>query len=774
MLSGEDTNAAKQLAESLKSISTMLTAINTSDFLKQAQKMMELSKEMSTNLSKANAEIEKMQENGTIGQPVSADAKQAAEDARTQADTTAKKKGDIDAGHQKVIDRLTQQRDDLVKASAGGIDAKTQATLDRYQKHIDTATETARSGTKSAADVPQTQFAMDMQHRRANEFTIPRYGEWTVQDYFRGLSTVFEKANTMSTTQEPEQGALGTVGNMINRVMGPSTTAKLATRFQQGSELASGSVGVYRGMKNVIDRASAFTRQIGFNPTEMDTAGANLGYQRGGDLGGILPFENPLNPAMGQGLHQSINNWKLRLSHGINGQQADAITNAVAGGGFSGQLGDNLTFGLLGPQMQQFGTNPEDLMPFTSALRTGQTNVQDLATSLSNLGNTAQAASLTIGQTTEQLQEAAKAVTETGGTMVQGINFGQQFQSETGLPGGVGASALSNPFVQSIIAEETGVMPQLQGTLPTSSLISGITSSVQSLSNMYHFAPKKEYTKNFQGKIIAENTDTGQEQDNAMAAQMLGMDPASYSKLKRQLNQENAGNTINSAIAAYQQQLGSTHTRKNQIAAAQALLPSQLNTPGLDQEKVMSIDKQNNTVTMKSASGQITTQSLNATYGGSSVFGENNTGSMAGWDAIAHEEDKQNQGKTKNLSSQIMGEITQSGLWTGANAKTERESLMKISDPSKRMQQLQKDVQSKVGQINASNTPTLEVAFKGQASKYFKGQVTNPIALANQVNANQGTSSYAEANATPAGNSYLPDYSSTNTPVGDSTGGDWS
>lgn len=728
LLSGEDSEAARQLASSLKEIAVMFKAIKDTDFARQAENLAKVHSQLAESTKQINEASRQMQRTGNVGYQATSTAQAAARVA-----------GIVQGNPEEARQRLA--------------DAARQSQTTQKQEQARMADRGGGSGGTSPPSAPPWQSKINELRAQEEMNKIPRFGQLNIQDYLNSIASgLSNRANKQfgRATDQIDRGM--SADEVQDLVQGPQNLGRRAAKIQRGANWAGVGYTAYRGVTDFRTHLAKY----GFDPSQAEHTGRALGYQRGGDLfGGNLPFgigmEDPFNPAAAEGIGQAADVINLRSKSGINGQEAQAIEGAAAGAGFGGNARSDITQNLLAPLFQKYGLNPEEVMQWQGALRTGQISTRDLAKTLDGLGETARSANMTLTDTAAAIKQASDAVQGMGGTARQGIQFGQNFQSLSGLPANVGGQLLQNPMVQTMLANQTGVMPGLQGVLPTNALMGGISSAISTLEQAYKGFPGRNLNAidPTTGKVLYTSGVSSQQQTDAMVAKQLGLDYNSFMALKKNQKQIGAGNALQGALQSYQGGLDREQTTNAHGADTQALqsLLAGARTGGKPRPlfgvgtKVQSVDNAGGTFTVRDAHGVLTTHKF---------------GAVGGWDAVHNAEGQAAQnilqqgadGKVAHWD-QIQGLINRSGLWGDKTATAkELQKLNAMKDPRERIRTAQSDLKTQMDKLNHAKDPTLEVAFKGQAAKFFSGRITGDIS---RLVAQAGGDSITAPNASPQG-----------------------
>jgi hypothetical protein len=405
--------------------------------------------------------------------------------------------------------------------------------------------------------------------------------------------------------------------------------------------------------------------------------------------------------------------------------------------------------------------NPQQVLQnFGSAIRTGSQTVTQLRGDLEGLGQAAQAASMNLTDTSNAVATASQAVQTIGGTPGQGIAFGTQFQSITGLPASVGAGLVTNPFIQSMIALQTGVMPSLQGTLGPTALLGGINSGVAMLSRWFGHSfqtQTKEITNPVTGKPMYSETVTGTQLGDALAAQFLGVDVQTYERMKKYGAADAMSVALTGMAHQYASQVGPAATIKdstiqrllerNGYDPYRGTVPAagtrthhdeniQEHTPLPAGAHVIGVNSSNDTYKLQMADGSIQTLPMSSlNLGGNNQSAGTHVGTLIQSELAAMQHASGPAGGSSIYWNQIKEQIRTSGLWQ--HSQNEINRLNKITDPRKRANALNTDISNQMKnayQGLGQGGNTIQIVMKGHAAKLFKPE---PSSIT--INANSGT-----------------------------------
>lgn len=456
-LSAQDSAAFREMQEAFRQAATMFDAMKASSFVAEAQKLSDLAKEMSSARERMNAADrargEGMQERGggirgvrqrladfvAPGQGGDDGGKSDDKAAREKANDEDKKRKDS------IKQRMDDERQRRLEAMEHMTDPQRAAERMRMQAGQRPSGE-FRIPSLEDEDVSEEWKNQEWYQRMSptageqRGLRIPRFGELTVQDYL----------NQMRDRSLREALGAGREGDEdeMNRLGQQASHWDLASRW---------SGNIYAG-QNLMRRLGAMATIQGLNFSQWDTAGASLGFRRDTNpFSDVLGMQTPFSAAGDQGARQWRNTLGMRMSAGINREQAQAITGAVAQAGFSGQQGTDVGQQFMQPMFRQFGVDPQALIPFTQTLRTGTSSIAELNRELGNLGELARTARVDVNTYAQALVASGEAAQAQGGYFRSGVQFGTTFTQATGLTPDVGNTVMQNPFTQAIMSGMTGL-----------------------------------------------------------------------------------------------------------------------------------------------------------------------------------------------------------------------------------------------------------------------------------------------------------------------------
>jgi hypothetical protein len=662
--------------------------------------------------------------------------------------------------------------------------------------NVGSPTQDAQTTQQAMAEEALPAWQQDLQQLRQQHastwggLSFSRHGMPAAHAHLQGLSQVFEMMALNSSMAN--KAAQGEQLNFMQNIAGnlsPEAWGSFASQAQQMANVVGAGYTVKNAVQNTAAPIGQYvpTPSLGGSPAELikqlidpfsiQSMAAGLGYPRGGSLFG-LPISSPFSPAGAQGYQMMGNILNSMMQPGINISQAEAIQGATAGYGFGGNLGSNVISQILNPLWQKYQGNPDIfLQNFGSALRTGVMNVTQLSDSIDKLGQAAQNAHMNINDTMNAVGQVSQVVQSMGGLPQTGIQLGTMLQTNTGLPASSLMPILQSPITSAVLAETTGVMPQLQGQLPANTLYGGMAQSISMLEKMIPPGALSSQA----GTEVTTNPATGQpwysqtvsptNLRNALIANWMGIQPQAFNRIAKNLQAQTTGADIENAISMFQNETPGYGLTKQQVqelvhnqgfwnrAQGEATPTKHFSGQGWNVESYNS-DAFNGqgSVTLRNAQGQTQTILL------SQLLQNSYNSSMAAQGGYTHQsliQSLQNDlwakggalgkvGPNQMYFSNIMSMLEQShGLWNqysghGAMKGTLQGEIAKIqniahthgiqtaeksllSDIGKRTEQQASTTSGQLGNVNVT------ISLKGQAANIFNAQAQYNPSTANQV-----------------------------------------
>lgn len=728
VMSGEGTASAKQLADSLSTISKSLEAIQAQQqsYITEVQKTLQLASQLQN-------------------QP------------QTQQPQTPLSQMILPEGESRHSQRVWSQSGKSYATQTFPSSPIAPTSMPSAAEDAQNAEDTITTGWK--ARLAQVRGAPNMGPEEGlPRYTIPRYGRLTVQDYLKEVSNVMEWGALTSEAARAGEGSSGALGSIMGS-FSPEALGQGATTAQTLSNWAGVGYTFLNPLKNSAQSLlqGSFENTASLNPLKWQNIGAQLGYQRGGALGGFLPVANPFSPASAEGLRQLGDVAQAMFRPGVNLGQAEAIRAATTNYGFGGSLGSNVMSQLLVPLFQKFEGNPQIfLQNFGASIRTGATNINQLKQVIDGLGTSAQAAHMNINDYMNAVGQVNQTFQQMGamGSQQAGL-FSEGFSNLSGLPPTVGAQMLQSPAIQALMSTQSGLPPWMLATMPSNMALGALSNSAQTMYNIFSHMPARNITmKNpFGGPPITE-TVSSQDQAYAMMAQTMGGNPQDWKQflhgndLQQKVGFLTGGTTAggmgliqNTAEGIKLHGLGSQSQNIQDIGKYVSQLP----------EVFGGSKKQMLNELVKAADIAHFGKPKSSTAGG--ILGD-----VAGFFGVP--------GVVSHPILGLMG-LGGSGSHDSYNQKILKElrqgnfSALQGKYSAQALQQLQSDIVNKTKNLTSATPngtlPTINIAFKGQASKVFSGNATgNWSSIGAQISSQQGGTPINNIYATPAGVNPLP------------------
>jgi len=736
-LSAQESAAFREMKEAFTQAGKMFEAMKATDFLSQAQKFTELTQQMNTENERRQQAIARDQEMQQRGGGIRGAIRGAVEGWRAPT-------------QQETSDRLNEEhrrQDEMADRANRTISPQEHDRRERLETMSDEMREAERLRRTSklppgireqifpsvtGVDGPDNPLLKKIEPLRGEEtgMRIPRYGELNIQDLFNELRDRRMKQALEATDPEEAQAR-----------------NKSAGMYQYLSDRA----GQGYAIQQLFNRARAGMARIGertgFSLSAFDTMGASLGYRRGPgqDLFGIpLPFQTPFSPAGAQGERMWRDTLTARFLPGTNKEQAEALANATAQAGFSGQQGTDVMLKFMQPLQRQFGLDPQTLIPFTQVLRTGTGTIADLSKELGNLGELARTARVDVNTMAQALAASGEAAQQAGGYFQGGVQFGSRFSETTGLTPDVGNQLLQNNTVQALLAGATGLPTFASASAPAGAKMQATTDAI----NMYYQAYASNLgeagatrTVNLGGGRTA--TVRGDNPASTAVGSMFGISADAVDKIRSgQGFQANIGR-LEDELTAYEQQANRSGGRADPASATKRIQDwinrdpqrklSQRWNAQKNKFEYKQVDETTGKVTWREDTGEIAKQF--STEVGKTTM------------------DKLN--KDPNA-------VTRDDLVSAAHrAGIKGKELGHAVDDAKTPEERVKRTRALIAEKAAEEQAKYQIAFTGPAAKFFKALVNNNKADFGKVNWDEPNAPANTAYGSTAGPANLSDVSNS-------------
>jgi hypothetical protein len=382
-------------------------------------------------------------------------------------------------------------------------------------------------------------------------FTIPRLGEFTIQD----------KLNMASQY-------LGGRA-WVNREEGNAGRAVWQARLGAGAATLAENSAAYTMVQREFNRVRALSHGV-------EVSGEDLGYRRdeGGvgttiGIGGIgfrirAPFIG--SEAERQGTNMRLTQTRIGLMPAVSGEEAGRIGELTRGMGYSTQ--DDM-FDLIGRRvlgtLQQRGIDPETMAPLINqAARQGNVDLVRFRDSLTDISESARNAYMSVGDAAEATATYAEQMQNMGGGFESSVRSAGTFIN-AGLDPRLVSQAMQAPLVQGYGTALTGLPPQMLGTVTAAGQSQILSRSVQTaLSLARGYAARGDtYMTGASGERI--RVASGDDAQRAFAAQMTGLSPEVIRRFQRNPNFIQQGATATTFIDQMQRNITdmtTTHHRE--------------------------------------------------------------------------------------------------------------------------------------------------------------------------------------------------------------------
>lgn len=366
--------------------------------------------------------------------------------------------------------------------------------------------------------------------------TIPRLGEFTIQDKLRFVSEYFgRRAMQNYDPNDPSAGA---------------TAGRVANVAEYARQQSAGIVALQREWSKARGRLSNIRQSgtsLGFSPQGTGLSGdvSILG------AGFRSPLATFTSDAAREGWHEQLTRRRLQLEPGISGDQAQEIIGQTAAMGYSGDLNAGIAMNVFGP-LQQQGISPEIAAPLVDQnIRQGVNNLTSVRDVIIQLGTAARAAHMTLQQATESTQEYVSTMQQMGARTLQATRDATVL-TQAGIDPRIVSQALQNPFVQGSGVAMTGLPPQLLGNLGApvqAQIISQALDQALALSQPMAQRGNAYVTLASGQKLQVSNAADVQ---RGFASQITGLDPEFIARFQKNPNILTDASTAGSALQTFQ------------------------------------------------------------------------------------------------------------------------------------------------------------------------------------------------------------------------------
>lgn len=379
-------------------------------------------------------------------------------------------------------------------------------------------------------------------------FTIPRLGEFTIQDKLNMAAQWIGRAAQRGGTVDPTTG---------QRTFG--TTATIAGRTAAGASYLADQSAAIVAIQREWQRVAGFARG-------QEQGAESLGFSRESALGDIeiggvglrLGFPGA-SAASREGLREELTQRRVQAAPGVSGDEAARIRNIVAGMGYSGDNNERMQMDLFKHLMQR-GIAPETVAPLVDqGLRQGNTSIAALRDTMVDLADAARNANQTLEATTEAAGEYAESVQNIGANYEAALRNAATF-TRAGLDPRIAGQAMQSPMVQGVLTMQTGLPPQLQGIVGAPGVMQAMGTAIQQgldLGAPFANMPDSTITSASGQRITVS---TGRDAQIAMAAQTTGIPRQIIERYMRNPNFLQAGGLAQTMVGQMQDEIrGQTH-----------------------------------------------------------------------------------------------------------------------------------------------------------------------------------------------------------------------
>jgi hypothetical protein len=378
-----------------------------------------------------------------------------------------------------------------------------------------------------------------------------RAADWIVQGY-----------NASRYPNAPESSAVGFFQKHIGGLIGGSLDDDTLHDLSEGeigpmAAAFRNPINTYFGAKALGDTARTVANRF---PELRFTSGADAamdaGYARGGDLNvGPFSFKNPLSgEAAGEAWRQMKNSFHARIEAGITAEDAQRMNVQLEEAGMTGDMGQHAYNRLLKPMWQGYKMDPAIITKFLGSVRTGEQTFDDLKKQMEGLANSSRAAQISVQAMAEGAAQVGELNQSLGGTFRAGTDKATAFSNSTGLAPDRLASLMQNPMVQGMMSVQSGLPPQLQGVLGTGATMGAVDQAMDLQEQIGRSVgagmgqirtPIKDPAT---GQVIGYEKVSQKKIGEAYAASSLGLSPEEYHKMRRHEKEVEAGGALESVL----------------------------------------------------------------------------------------------------------------------------------------------------------------------------------------------------------------------------------
>lgn len=724
ILSGQESAAFREIQQTAKQVTEMMQMFKSRDFIETAERLAKVHEQMtksSAQMNKVSKDLQQQERQSGVrgvlsgtgplldshGQPFTKDGeKKAHEDlAQRQKDEQEKRE---ESRRQKRLESMTdEERAASHRREKLGIpELRPGQTGNQWYDRVSTLTPDAAG------------------------IRIPQFGEMTVQDILGiGRDHALRRANqsTPGTADWNRHGNRAAMWDAASRRAGDVAAVRASFRQIQ---------------RHVTRPAQGFVGQ--FDETMP------MGYRRDTNpFSDALGFQLPFSAYGQQGAREKWDQWSMRWSAGINAEQAAEINNAANQAGFAGRMGTSVRRDFMAPAFREYKIDPQNLIPFTQTLRTGTSSIQELNAVVMQLGEGARSARMDVNSYTQAVSQSGEAAQASGGRFIQGVQFGNQFGSSTGLAPTVGNQLMQNPVVQGYVAARTGLPPNLAGAASPLAQQRSIEQALMERVSAFEgtMPSHREPIRDTSGAIIGYEETSGRDAAIGAAAQSLGIN---QEEAKAILNRKGSTAVQNFQAAArdYQNRAMGGKTPNDQKRQRGSMI-DRWNKEGKHRfraDENFRYDEQTGKVLRKRGGIHV----------GDQEWSEDEEKTQALRDSMYGDAAKRQE---RNASGADLRELHRMAMAAGVSQGDWESQVDGQKDIAKRVQAAQKLVQNEVSEVNDG---TQTIKFTGPAAKFFEALVKSNSNLAGSADlskasvATSNTGSRPLTNTTNSGGPLFP------------------
>jgi len=367
-----------------------------------------------------------------------------------------------------------------------------------------------------------------------SNYNLLPYGERQMDTYFKMARDVAAGYAARNSTPNPETGELEPSNFLASSA---ERISKIAALGANNSNQIKGAINTLRDFDSHFSNAEEIGRSLGYS--------AQNGWFPS-TIGGIhIPFVSASSQAgqMGEGIQLNATEIS-RLGTGLKKSEADEIVESLATQGYRNQYStipgahfmnrgdlDTLATQVVAPMVKEMGLKPEVAAGITGEVfRNGVTSIEEFKETMSDLPSAAEASREGINEFTVSLQEFAEQASSFGANKQQAYQSGLEFTNSTGLNPRFLGQMQQSPFVQSLALTQTGTLPSGLGALPGGTQLHLSQEAMKLAMNATkgYATPKYETINGHRIEV-----ETGEEAQQAQAAQLMGIEPEIFERLWR-------------------------------------------------------------------------------------------------------------------------------------------------------------------------------------------------------------------------------------------------